>query len=54
VLRMAADNPTWGYTRLQGALRNLGRRVARTTIAKILKDAGVPPVPERPLTWHSL
>jgi putative transposase len=53
VLRMAADNPTWGYTRLQGALRNLGHRVARTTIVKILKDAGVPPTPERPLTWRT-
>jgi hypothetical protein len=32
-------NPTWGYTRLQGALRNVGHRVARTTIAKIPRDA---------------
>jgi transposase InsO family protein len=53
VLRMATDNPTWGYTRVQGALRNLGHRVARTTIAKIPKDAGIPPVPERPQTWRS-
>jgi len=51
VLRMAAENPTWGYTRLQGALRNVGHRVARATVAKILKNAGVPPVPERPSTW---
>ena len=54
VLRMAAENPTWGYTRLQGALRNVGHRVARTTITTILKQAGVPPVPGRPLTWQSL
>jgi hypothetical protein len=53
VLRMAADNPAWDYTRLQGALRNVGHRVARTTIAKILKDAGVPPVPERSPTWQA-
>jgi putative transposase len=53
VLRMAGENPTWGYTRLQGALRNAGHRVARTTIAKILRDAGMPPVPERPQTWHT-
>ena len=51
VLRMAAENPTWGYTRLQGALRNVGHRVARATVAKILKNAGIPPVPERPSTW---
>jgi hypothetical protein len=53
VLRMARENPTWGYMRLQGALRNLEHRVARATIAKILKDAGVPPTPERPLTWRT-
>src|SRR5678815_4787457 len=37
VLRMASENSGWGYTRIQGALRNLGHRVARTTIAKIMK-----------------
>jgi putative transposase len=36
---MATDNPSWGYTRIQGALKNLGHRVARSTIAKILKAA---------------
>lgn len=36
---MAADNPSWGCTRIQGALKNLGHRVARSTIAKILKAA---------------
>jgi putative component of membrane protein insertase Oxa1/YidC/SpoIIIJ protein YidD len=35
--RMATENPRWGYTRLQGALKNLGHRVARSTIATILK-----------------
>jgi hypothetical protein len=44
VLRMATDNPTWGYTRVQGALRNLGHRVARTTIAKITTVAVSPGV----------
>ena len=37
-VRMATDNPSWGYTRIQGALKNVGHRVARSTIAKILKD----------------
>jgi hypothetical protein len=37
VVRMASENPSWGYTRLQGALKNLGHRVARSTIATLLK-----------------
>jgi hypothetical protein len=35
---MATDNPSRGYTRIQGALKNLGHRVARSTIATILAD----------------
>jgi len=53
VLRMASENPGWGYTRIQGALRNLGHRVARTTIAKILKNAGLSPMPDRPTSWRT-
>jgi hypothetical protein len=53
VLRMASENPGWGYTLIQGALRNLGHRVARTTIAKIMKNAGVPPPPDRPTSWRT-
>jgi len=51
--RMATDNPSWGYTRIQGALKNLGHRVARSTIAKILKEQGIPPSRERPMTWRT-
>jgi putative transposase len=44
VVRMATENPSWGYTRIQGALKNIGHRVSRSTIAKILKVQGIPRV----------
>jgi len=44
VVRMASENPTWGYTRIQGALKNVGHCVGRSTIHRILKVAGLPPV----------
>jgi len=40
ILRMAAENRTWGYTRIQGALQNLGYRIGRGTIANVLKAGG--------------
>jgi len=47
VVRMATENRDWGYRRIQGALTNLGHEVARGTIAKILKEHGLEPAPER-------
>ena len=47
LLRMAKDNPRWGYTRLRGALRNLGYEVRRNTIKRILKEQGLEPAPMR-------
>ena len=47
VLKMAAENPSWGYTRLRGALFNLGYEVGRNTIQRLLVEAGLEPAPER-------
>src|SRR5207244_12824710 len=52
-VRMAEENPTWGYTRIQGALKNLAHRVGRSTIARTLQAQGIPPVPERPTSWRT-
>jgi transposase InsO family protein len=53
IVRMATENPGWGYTRIQGALKNLGHGVARSTVAKVLKDQGIPPAPDRPSSWRT-
>jgi transposase InsO family protein len=53
VARMAEENPTWGDTRIQGALKNLGHRAGRSTIARILKAHGISPVPERPTSGQT-
>jgi putative transposase len=50
---MATDNPTWGYTRIQGALKNLGHRVGRSTIARSLRAESIPPGRQRPMTWRT-
>jgi transposase InsO family protein len=47
VLQMALENPSWGYTRIQGAMANLGHEVGRGTIANILREYGIDPAPER-------
>jgi transposase InsO family protein len=47
VVRLANENPTWGYTRIRGGLNHLGHDVARNTIKAILKDHGIEPAPER-------
>jgi transposase InsO family protein len=47
VVRMATENPTWGYTRIRGGLKRLDHDVARNTIKAILKDHGIAPAPAR-------
>jgi putative transposase len=52
IVRMAEENPSWGYARIQGALKHLDHRVARGTIAKTLKQHGIKPSPDRPMSWR--
>ena len=47
VVRLAKQNVSWGYGRIQGALQNLGRTVSRSTIARTLKAHGIEPAPQR-------
>ncbi|MCP3938461.1 MAG: hypothetical protein GY708_24200, partial [Actinomycetia bacterium] len=53
IVRLATENPTWGYCRIQGALKNLGHKVAPSTIAKTLKEHGIYPAPDRPSSWRT-
>jgi len=50
---MATENPTWGYTRIQGALKNVGHRVGRSTIARVLRAHGIPPGGQRATPWRT-
>jgi hypothetical protein len=47
VLRMAKENPNWGYRRIHGELAGLGIKVAASTVWEILTKASIPPAPLR-------
>jgi len=52
VLRLAAENPTWGHQRIHGELARLGHRIASSTVWQILKASGIDPAPHRSeVTW---
>ena len=55
ILRMAKENPTWGYDRIQGALANLGHEISDTTVGNILRANGIEPAPTREgtTTWKT-
>ena len=55
ILRLARENPQWGYRGIAGELAKLGYRVGRSTIAAVLKRHRVPPAPtrDRGSTWRA-
>ncbi len=46
-IRLAEENPTWGYRRIHGELARLGHRIAPSTVWTILRTAGIDPIPGR-------
>src|SRR6266851_8316793 len=47
IVRMAQENPSWGYDRITGALANLGHRISDQTVGNILCRRDIPPAPQR-------
>jgi transposase InsO family protein len=54
ILRLARENPRWGYQRIVGELKGLGISVSATTVRTVLVEAGVPPAPDRGgMSWRA-
>jgi len=54
IIRLAKENPRWGYQRIQGELQRLGVRVSATAIRTTLRQHGLDPAPRRATTtWRA-
>jgi putative transposase len=54
VLRLARENPRWGYQRIADEINGLGLAVSATTVRKILRQAGIGPAGERGgISWRA-
>ena len=53
VIRMAKENPSWGYERIVGEVKVLGHQISSSTVARVLKENAMRPAPERPLSWSA-
>ena len=52
-LKLAEENPRWGYRRIQGQMLKLGFPISHMQVARILRSQGIPPAPRRSqTTWR--